>query len=283
VTARSGASGGGQPQGGQVEVPLSGGNTGLVVRVGDTVRRQAGHWTPAVHALLHHLESVGFDAAPRALGTDGQGREVASYLEGVAGTLGPQRLAPGFQTVEACRAIGAWLRAFHEAQAGFEPDPALPWRVVSGRALRSGEVVVHHDVGTYNTVLRPDGSFAVIDFDFAAPGLPVEDLAYVLWSWTPLWHDPAAVRREMGQVTMADRLHKFAAVLDGYGADAAVRAQAPAAVLRCMRDHSRTLEELAAQGDPAFVLMVAEGHAERPKRDAEWFSERQDLFAAAIA
>lgn len=265
------------------EEQLAGGNTGVVVRVGDTVRRQAGHWTPAVHALLAHLESVGFEAAPRALGTDALGREVASYLEGVAGTLGPEPLAADFQTVDACRAIGAWLRAFHDAQAGFAPDPALPWRVVPGRPLRPGEVVVHHDVGTYNTVLRPDGSFAVIDFDFAAPGQPVEDLAYVLWSWTPLWHDASAVRREMGVVTMADRLHKFAAVLDGYAAEPRLRAQVPDAVLRCMHDHSRTVEELAVQGDPAFVRMVVEGHAERPLRDAEWFASRRELFAAAIA
>jgi hypothetical protein len=273
----------GGPSGAHHVELLSGGNTGVVVRVGDTVRRQAGHWTPAVHALLGHLESVGFDAAPRALGTDAQGREVASYLEGVAGTLGPELLAPEFQTVEACRAIGAWVRAFHDAQAGFEPDPSLPWRVVPGRPLRAGEVVVHHDVGTYNTVLRPDGSFAVIDFDFASPGRPVEDLAYVLWSWTPLWHDRSAVRREMGAVTMADRLHKFAAVLDGYGAGAGLRAQVPDAVLQCMTDHSRTVEDLAAQGDPAFVRMVREGHAERPRRDAEWFARHRDLFAAAIS
>ena len=265
------------------EEVLSGGNTGRVVRVGDTVRRQAGHWTPAVHALLHHLESVGFAAAPRALGTDALGREVASYLHGVAGTLGPDVLAPGFRTVEACRAIGAWVRAFHEAQVGFEPDPALPWRVVPGRALGPGEVVVHHDVGTYNTVLRPDGSFAVIDFDFASPGRPVEDLAYVLWSWVPLWHDDAAVRREMGGVSLAERLHKFAAVLDGYAADAELRAQVPDAVLARMAAQSRTLEDLAAQGDPAFVRMVAEGHAERPRLDAEWFAQRRGLFAAAVA
>ena len=61
-----------------MEQVLEGGNTSVVVRVGDTVRRTAGHWTPAVHALLDHLESVGFDAAPRALGTDEQGREVLS-------------------------------------------------------------------------------------------------------------------------------------------------------------------------------------------------------------
>lgn len=265
------------------EEPLSGGTTGMVVRVGDTVRRQAGHWTPAVHALLDHLESVGFDAAPRALGTDAQGREVASYLSGRAGTLGPDVLAPEFRTLDACRAIGAWLRAFHDAQTGFRPDPGLPWRVVPGRALAPGEVVVHHDVGTYNTVLRPDGSFAVIDFDFASPGQPVEDLAYVLWSWVPLWHDEAAVRREMGGVPLSERLHKFAAVLDGYAADPALRARAPDAVLARMAEQSRTLEDLAAQGGPAFIRMVAEGHAERPRLDAEWFGRRRALFEAASA
>ena len=51
----------------QQEVPLIGGNTSTVVRVGDTVRRNAGPWTPAVHSLLHHLERVGFTGAPRAL------------------------------------------------------------------------------------------------------------------------------------------------------------------------------------------------------------------------
>ena len=182
------------------EETLGGGNTGVVVRVGDTVRSQAGHWTPAVHALLDHLESVGFDAAPRALGTDALGREVAAYVDGVRrGRWDRRRWHRRSGPSAACRAIGAWLRAFHDAQEGFEPDPALPWRVVPGRALAAGEVVVHHDVGTYNTVLRPDGSFAVIDFDFASPGRPVEDLAYVLWSWTPLWHDDAAVRQRDGR------------------------------------------------------------------------------------
>jgi len=40
------------------------------VRVGDTVRRTAGSTAAAVRDLLLHLESVGFDGAPRHLGTD---------------------------------------------------------------------------------------------------------------------------------------------------------------------------------------------------------------------
>jgi hypothetical protein len=38
------------------EIPLAGGNMSSgVVRLGDTVRRPAGPWKPAVHALLTHL------------------------------------------------------------------------------------------------------------------------------------------------------------------------------------------------------------------------------------
>lgn len=44
-----------------------------VVRVGDTVRRPVGPWTPSVHALLEHLEAAGFDGAPRVFGIDEQG------------------------------------------------------------------------------------------------------------------------------------------------------------------------------------------------------------------
>ena len=48
------------------EHALDGGNVAAgVVRVGDTVRKPAGFWTPAVEALLWHLWRVGFTGAPR--------------------------------------------------------------------------------------------------------------------------------------------------------------------------------------------------------------------------
>ena len=52
------------------EARLQGGNLTGVVRIGETVRRAPGPWTPAVHALLRHLEYVGFTGSPRALGMD---------------------------------------------------------------------------------------------------------------------------------------------------------------------------------------------------------------------
>ena len=47
-----------------MEHELAGGNVAAgVVRVGGTVRKPAGYWTPAVEALLAHLEAGGFTGA----------------------------------------------------------------------------------------------------------------------------------------------------------------------------------------------------------------------------
>jgi hypothetical protein len=49
--------------------PLSGGNVAdEVVRVGDTVRKPAGFWTPAVEALLSHLWAAAADYTERNVG-----------------------------------------------------------------------------------------------------------------------------------------------------------------------------------------------------------------------
>jgi hypothetical protein len=63
--------------------PLSGGGLTGAKRVGSTVHRATGPWTPAVHALLRHLERVGFEA-PRVIGIDEEGREVLTFVAGRA-------------------------------------------------------------------------------------------------------------------------------------------------------------------------------------------------------
>jgi hypothetical protein len=52
------------------------------VRVGETVRRPTGPWTPAVHELLRHLDRERFDGAPRAIGIDEAGREILTFVRG---------------------------------------------------------------------------------------------------------------------------------------------------------------------------------------------------------
>jgi hypothetical protein len=56
------------------EVLLAGGNSADVVRIGDTVRRVAGPWTPSVHRLLRMLRAAEITEVPEPLGFDDRGR-----------------------------------------------------------------------------------------------------------------------------------------------------------------------------------------------------------------
>src|SRR5882672_3718908 len=102
------------------EVPFIGGNLNDATRVGDTVRRRAGPWTPAVHALLRFLENAGFEA-PRARGMDDKGREILEYIDGDAHPGWPDP-APDWVTDDDHLAEGArLLRRYHDLVEGFMP------------------------------------------------------------------------------------------------------------------------------------------------------------------
>lgn len=254
---------------------LYGGSTTRVVRVGDTVRRTAGAWTPAVHRLLRHLAATGFDGAPRVLGIDGSGREVLEFVEGEVGTLSPKRpLAPWFRTPAACRAIGAWIRSFQEAQRGYVADPQEPWRRAPGALLAAGEVVVHHDVSPYNTVRRPDGSLVVLDWDFARPGDPLEEVAWAAWMWAPLmggqgWHAEYGV--DPGDDVEERQRRNLVALLGGYRPTPSQRAALPEAIHDQMLRHADDLEDLATD-DPAFAALVDQDVARASREDAAWWA-----------
>jgi hypothetical protein len=113
------------------EHALDGGNVaGGVVRVGDTVRKPAGFWTPAVEALLSHLGRAGFTGAPRPLGRDGEGRQVLEYVPG------PMAMDQPWLNEAGLRRVGRLIRELHDASAGFSPPPGARWNVVDrGSAL----------------------------------------------------------------------------------------------------------------------------------------------------
>src|SRR4051794_37972684 len=153
------------------ETRFADGNLSDVVRVGDTVRRVPGTWSLAVHALLRHLESVGFDGAPRFLGIDARGREVLSFVAGE--TVRPD--IPDWSE-ELLDGVGRLLRRYHEAAAGFVPLADAAWQRGVG-APTGGEVICHNDVGPWNVVVRGGEPVALIDWDLAAPGPRVWDMA----------------------------------------------------------------------------------------------------------
>lgn len=154
------------------EVALSGGTTNSTVRVGDTVRRPSTSNSDYVRRVLRGLESVGFERAPKYLGSDEKCRDVLSYVHGYV--------------VERCRPFncGVWsdkqlmsaarlLRSLHDAS-------------VEAGLVSPGNVVCHGDASPANAVFKSGEPYALIDFYNAFEGVRNEDVAYSAWLWLVL-------------------------------------------------------------------------------------------------
>ncbi|MFD7653076.1 aminoglycoside phosphotransferase family protein [Actinosynnema sp. NPDC059797] len=158
------------------EEPLTGGGLNEVVRIGATVRRPTGPWTPNVHRLLEHLAPLGLSPVP--LGIDERGREVLSYLEGeVAHPPLPEAVRSDRVLVEVARLA----RRLHDASAGLA-HLREGWRFP---AIEPVEVICHNDLAPYNVVFRGGSPVGVIDFDTARPGPRWWDVAYAAYCLVP--------------------------------------------------------------------------------------------------
>ena len=182
---------------------LPGGGSGGAWRVGDTVRRRTGPWTPAVHDLLRHLERVGFERAPRVLGYDELGREVLSFLHGE--TADPQPWPAWTRSDAAMLDAADWLREYHAAVADYVPPAGAAWRL--GEHWRPGLVVAHNDAGPHNAAWDDGRIRGFFDWDYAGPAEPVWDLAYLAFAWVPLYDSELD----------AERPRRLRLLLDRYG------------------------------------------------------------------
>ena len=226
------------------EVPFTGGRvTAGVVRVGDTVRRPAGPNSRFVRALLSHLERVGFEAAPRQLGRDEQGREVFSFQPGQV----PDELDAALSDATLA-AAARLIRRFHDATAGSEI--AAP-----------SEVVCHNDLSPANVVFREGRPVGIIDFDAAAPGARLDDLGMSLCLWLNLGTDGPAVPEQGRRVALFCDAY-------GIGPDARV-------VEAIVRAVGRNIEQLRAAGRAADV--------EWWQAQLDWLAERRDELVGVLS
>ena len=128
------------------EVPLEGAVGAM--RVGSTVRKPTGPWTPTIQALLRYLRDEGFDLAPEPLGTNGHGREVMSLL---AGSPAYRPWPPVMLRVDGVVRLARTLRRYHDVVQGFDPGPEAHWRS-GARTVGPDEVICHGDYGAWNTL-----------------------------------------------------------------------------------------------------------------------------------
>lgn len=153
------------------EISLSGGRlTPGIVRVGNTVHRPVKANAAFVHDLLLFLEDQDFPGAPRFLGIDGQGREILSYLEGEIWPDSGSGLSDDL-LVQAARTI----RRYHDVTA----DSPL---------AQGHEIVAHHELGPHNTIFHKEHLVGFIDWDDAAPGTRLRDLANAVYHYVDVSH-----------------------------------------------------------------------------------------------
>lgn len=197
------------------EEPLLGGNSSRVSRIGGTVRRTAGPWTPTVHALLRRIRDRGVTGVPEPLGIDELGRESLSFLVGeVANYPLPRWLWSPAILGDSARL----LRRIHDATTGFR-FPDATWQV---DAHEPAEVICHNDFAPYNLVFRGVELRGVelggvelvgaIDFDTASPGPRVWDLSYLAYRLVPFVGDAGEFAPPE-----SDRLGRLKALIDAYG------------------------------------------------------------------
>ena len=210
-----------------------------------------------MHAVLDHLAARGWAGAPRHLGTDEHGREVLSYVDGHVPLTPAERVAVA--TPETVHAVGALLRELHDLTAG---TPLAGDR----------EVVCHNDLSPKNTVYSAGRPVAFLDWDLAAPGDRIDDVAHCCWQFPELGRspdqDPAAAARLVR------------AVADGYGL--VDRSRLVDRILRWQEDCWRGIAAGIAAGDPRFDRLRDAGAVGHVQAEHHWTEAHRAVLDAAL-
>ncbi|MGP2440817.1 phosphotransferase family protein [Streptomyces sp. JW3] len=243
------------------EVPLPGGLVNTVVRVGDTVRRPAPARAAFVRGLLRLLEAEGWDGAPRFLGVDERGREVLGHLDGHVAWQPRQPAAVGSD--QSLAAAARLVRAFHDLTAG---TPLAGAR----------EVVCHNDLAPRNTVYRPVGGdglrpVAFIDWDLAAPGARVHDIAHLCRQFLALGPSVADATKAARRIRL---------IADAYGL--ADRRNLVSTILWWQDRCWRGIEAGAAAGDAATTRLRDAGVVTEVRGACQWVAGHRTTLERAL-
>jgi Ser/Thr protein kinase RdoA (MazF antagonist) len=143
-----------------------------------------------------------------------------------------------------------------------------------------GTVVCHNDVCPENVVFRDGIAVALLDFEFAAAGRSVYDVAQLARLCVPIDDDFDQARLGWRP---ADRPARLRLVADAYGLDRRGRAE----LLTAMNDAIARIETAVRRRVDASDPNVTEmwnrtGGNERYDRRRRWWTDHHDRFAAAL-
>jgi Phosphotransferase enzyme family len=266
------------------EEQLAGGvaNAGRVTRSGRFVLRPCGPYSGSIRAFLQSLRAAGFHGAPGPAGLAEDGRERFVFIEGdVAVSPYPEWA----QSDRSLASVAALMRRFHRASSEISSDGTAAWSSeladpAAAETVSGGTIVCHNDVCLENVVFRDGEAVALLDFDFAAPGRPVYDLAQFARLCVPVDDDTSSAR--IGWQP-ADKPARLRLIADTYGLDAASRRQLADVLDDSIARGGTFVRNRVEAGDPNFISMWnAMGGEERFDRRRRWWAATRPSFVAAL-
>ena len=251
-------------------------NAGQVTREGEFVLRPSNPHSPSVHAFLTRLRATGFEGASSPVEIQADGRE---RLHFIAGDVAIPPFPAWAQADDALASVTTLLRAFHGASALVDVGTSTWSDEMSDP--QGGPIICHNDVCLENVVFRDGTAVGLLDFDFAAPGRPIYDLAQFARMCVPI-NDAASAQR-LGWLE-ADRPRRLRLVADTYGLDLRGRHELLELVDDSIERAGGFVQRRVEAGDENFIRMLAEmGGMERYERQRRWWRARRGTFAAALA
>jgi hypothetical protein len=233
-----------------------------------------------IHALLLYVRSSGFHGVPEPLALDLDGDERLTYIPGDV-AFPP---FPSWSLTD--RVLGSTvrlLRRFHDATVGFVAPDGATWssEMADPDAFGpgAGDVICHNDVCPENVVFRDGEAVAFLDFDFAAPGSRLFDLARLALMTVPIDAPEDAARTGRGGL---DPFVRLRVVADAYGL--APGREALVNVLeRNVAAGGAFLQRRIERGEKAFLAMRDQmGGMERYDRRRAWFAANRERFLESV-
>jgi hypothetical protein len=260
------------------EEVLAGGvaHPGAVRRIGDEVERPAAAHTPAVQALFRHVRNAGSTIVPEPRALHGEWERL-SFEPGEV----PLPPFPEWSHTDAVLAsIGRLQRQYHDAVASFAAPSDADWCEELADP-EPGTVICHNDICLENVVFRDHEAAVLLDFDFAAPGRPVWDVARTAGMCIPLRPPELAATTGRGHLDPFSRLRVF---VDAYELSVSDRRAFIDVFEEVHECGKRFVARHVAAGEPGFVEMwQVHGGAERAAVGDRWFRASRSRLAEAVA
>lgn len=251
-------------------------NAGSIFKRGEEVVRPCGPHSPGVHALLQHLSDQGFHGAPLPIALEPQ-TERLSYIHG---TVPKPPYDDWFLQDEVLIEVARLLRRFHEAVKSFTPPSYSQWNTGLSDPRGKG-IICHNDVIPGNVVFDSGKPVGFIDFDFAAPGSHLWDVARSARAWVPLDSPESTESYGLGGLNHFTRLRTF---VDGYELCKREREEIAGMLEECNTVSETYVTSQMRAGKPSFVALWKKYDLDTLyEKRRNWFRTEREKLAAALA